>query len=240
VAPTTVTSWRAWSRRIGPTSWTGVVGRVGRAVMAERDAHAGEQLAHAEGLGQVVVGASVEGRDLVVLGAPRRQHDDRDLRPPAQATDQVDAVAVGQAEVEEHQVRGVLGDRVRGLGESRDLDDAEVVAGRVERRNRRICSSSSTSRARARRGSGGARSSHRLLAAKGPGASACGQADAEAGAAAGRGVGGDRAAVGLDDAATDGEAEADAGDAGAGGAEELLEHAGLAARRQVRRRGRGR
>ena len=44
---------------------------------AERGVHARHQLAHAEGLGQVVVGADLERVHLVVLAAARRDHDDR-------------------------------------------------------------------------------------------------------------------------------------------------------------------
>ena len=43
----------------------------------KRDADPGEQLADAERLGQVVVGAGVERLDLVLVLAARRDHDDR-------------------------------------------------------------------------------------------------------------------------------------------------------------------
>ena len=76
----------------------------GATLRAAARAHARQQLADAERLGQVVVGAGVERRDLVVLAAARRQHDDRHRRPLAQVADEVDAVAVGQSEVEQHQV----------------------------------------------------------------------------------------------------------------------------------------
>ena len=49
----------------------------------ERHAEPGEQLADAERLGDVVIGASVERRDLVGLLAARREHDDRHGRPLA-------------------------------------------------------------------------------------------------------------------------------------------------------------
>ena len=45
----------------------------------EGGAQAGEQLVHAERLGDVVVGAGVERRNLVALGVADRQHDDRHL-----------------------------------------------------------------------------------------------------------------------------------------------------------------
>jgi hypothetical protein len=57
----------------------------GRVAPPDRGPQPGEQLAHAERLGHVVVGAGVEGRDLVGLGIAHRQHDDRHLGPAAQA-----------------------------------------------------------------------------------------------------------------------------------------------------------
>ena len=42
----------------------------------------GYELAVAKGLHDVVIGAGVEGSDLVVLARPRRQDEDRDARAP--------------------------------------------------------------------------------------------------------------------------------------------------------------
>jgi hypothetical protein len=72
-----------------------------RSCAMEGYAQAGEQLVHAEGLGEVVVGAGVEGGHLVLSCG---QHDDWSLGPAAQSVDDVDAVDVGQAEVEDDQV----------------------------------------------------------------------------------------------------------------------------------------
>jgi hypothetical protein len=77
---------------------------------AQRGAYPGQQLVHAERLGDVVVGAGVEGVHLGLLGVPGRQHDDRGRRPAAQALDHGHAVHVGQPEIEDHQVgRGTTG-----------------------------------------------------------------------------------------------------------------------------------
>jgi hypothetical protein len=38
------------------------------------------------------------------LGVARRKHDHRHLRPGSQITDEIDAVTVGQTEIEHHQV----------------------------------------------------------------------------------------------------------------------------------------
>ena len=88
----------------GPSS-TGAV-----AARPPRDGpDAGGQLAHAERLGDVVVGAELEAQDAVELVAARRQHDDGDLRAGLHLAEDVAAVDVGQAEVEQHDV-GRLGD----------------------------------------------------------------------------------------------------------------------------------
>ena len=57
-----------------------------------------------KGLAEVVVGAGVERRDLVALLAARREHDDRHRGPLAQPPHHLEAVHVGQAEVEDHDV----------------------------------------------------------------------------------------------------------------------------------------
>jgi hypothetical protein len=73
-------------------------------VAAQLRAHARHQFARAEGLDEVVVGARIQRLDLAGLGAARRQHDHGHRRPLAQVADQVHAVAVGQAQVQHHQV----------------------------------------------------------------------------------------------------------------------------------------
>ena len=80
---------------------------LGRRRSAQRRAEPGEELVHAERLGDVVVGAGVEGGDLVGLAFAHREHDDRHVGPAAQAADHLDAVDAGQAEVEDDEV-GVL------------------------------------------------------------------------------------------------------------------------------------
>ena len=96
--------------------------------MPERHADPGEQLAGAERLGDVVVGAGVERRDLVPLLAPRREDDDRNGRPLAQPADHVEAVHVGQAEIEDDDVglaRAGLDDALRAR---RRLEEPVAVA----------------------------------------------------------------------------------------------------------------
>ena len=105
-----------------------------------RGTHARQQFADAERLGQVVVCPGVERRDLVGLPRSRRQHDDRRLRPTAEVADELDAVAVGQAQVEDHQfgpARGGVGqrlpdgvgfDHVPALALERHADEAPDLA----------------------------------------------------------------------------------------------------------------
>src|SRR3989449_7792137 len=97
--------------------------------VAQRRAHAREQLADAEGLGDIVVRAGVERLDLRALLRARREHQDRHRRPGANAPDHVHAVDVGQAEVDDRQVRllaaGVDGAARAGAG----LDDSIAFGG---------------------------------------------------------------------------------------------------------------
>ena len=70
---------------------------LGRRGPAERGPQPGQQLVHAERLGDVVVGAGIERRDLVGLRLAHRQHDDRHLGPAPQALDHLDAVDAREA-----------------------------------------------------------------------------------------------------------------------------------------------
>ena len=79
------------------------------AAAAGHGAEAGEQLVHAERLGDVVVGAGVEGLDLVEAVGPAGEHQDGYVGPAAEAGDDLGAVHVGQAEVEDHHVGRVGG-----------------------------------------------------------------------------------------------------------------------------------
>src|SRR5262249_6708713 len=71
----------------------------------QRGAYARQQLSDAEWLGDVVVGAGVEGLDLGLLARARREHDDRHRRPAADAPDDFHAVDVGQPEVDDREIR---------------------------------------------------------------------------------------------------------------------------------------
>jgi hypothetical protein len=86
-----------------------VLAVAGGEAMPQRYPQPGVELARAERLGHVVVGAVVQRLDLAVLRAVRRQHDDRRVAPAADAVADLEPVKVGQAEVEDDQVRGAGG-----------------------------------------------------------------------------------------------------------------------------------
>jgi hypothetical protein len=73
--------------------------------MAQSDADPGQQFVHPERLGQVVVGAGIEGGDLVVLPPARRDDDDRHAAPAPHFPGHIDAIAVGQPEVKQDHLR---------------------------------------------------------------------------------------------------------------------------------------
>src|ERR1700743_1369350 len=86
----------------------GVV-RCGRRGPADRRAEPGEKLVHAERLRDVVVGAGVERGDLLMLRPPHRQDDDRRGGPAADPVNDLGAVHVGQAKVEDDRVGPLAG-----------------------------------------------------------------------------------------------------------------------------------
>jgi hypothetical protein len=93
----------------------------------QRGAEPRHQLARAEGLGHVVVGAGLERLDLCVLLAHRAEHEDGHRRPLAQAAGELDAAAVGEHEVDDGGVRRAHGGAVERLLHRGGLD--HVVAG---------------------------------------------------------------------------------------------------------------
>ena len=75
--------------------------------MAQRHADASQQLPRTERLGQVVVGTLLEGSDLVTFAAARGEHHDGSAGVAADRADDLQAIKVRQAKVEQHQVRPV-------------------------------------------------------------------------------------------------------------------------------------
>ncbi len=72
--------------------------------VAQRHPNTGEQFVHAERLGEVVVGAKIERRHLVEFSPTNREHNDRSVPEAAHAPDDVDAVDIRQAKVEQHKI----------------------------------------------------------------------------------------------------------------------------------------
>jgi hypothetical protein len=95
-------------------------------------AHARQELSDAERLGQVVVGAGIQGLDLVLLAHASGQHDHRNLRPAAQIAQEPHPIAVRQTQIEDDQIglasAGIRQPLTHGLG----LDDAPAFG--LERR----------------------------------------------------------------------------------------------------------
>ena len=92
----------------------------------------GEQLAYRERFGQIVVGTRGEAGDLVILRATGREHQNwqERARLPQTSAD-LDAVEIGQHEIEEHKVECLSGPALdRGLPQL--FGDHIVVRGRQE------------------------------------------------------------------------------------------------------------
>jgi len=78
------------------------LGRPGRP--AQQRPHTGHQLARAERLGQVVVGAHLKPHHQVQLGVSGGEHEDGDGAVPLDAPAHLEAVEAGEHDVEDHQV----------------------------------------------------------------------------------------------------------------------------------------
>src|SRR5467141_1903023 len=102
-------------------------------ITAQHGADAGEQLARAEGLHDVVVGAELEAHYPVGLVVPAGDDDDwgRALLP--QLARQLHAILSGEVQVEHDQVDGVLGQRLRHFHPVRHRGDAQVVSAEIIR-----------------------------------------------------------------------------------------------------------
>ena len=92
-------------RRCSPAGWCGASRAAARA--PQDGLHASDELRDAERLGDVVVGARLEPDDLVELGVLRGEHQDVGVAEGAHAAADLDAVDVGQADVEDDQVQRV-------------------------------------------------------------------------------------------------------------------------------------
>ncbi len=97
-------------------------------MLAKLRAHAREQHAEPERLGDVVVGPRIEAEDGVGVGVGGGQHDDRHLVSAApDHLAQLAAVDVGQPDVEQHEFVAVRLDAFERLAARRRLADIELV-----------------------------------------------------------------------------------------------------------------
>ena len=98
----------------------------------QQRARAGHQLANAERLGEVIVGAAFEAEHLVALFATRRQHQDRHILvralAPHRAADR-NAIDARQHQVENDQIEGLgtgADERLLAVGHRLDLEALEA------------------------------------------------------------------------------------------------------------------
>ena len=92
---------------------------------------AGKELQHAEGLGHIVVGATVQPHHLVVLGALGSEHDDGDGGGAPVLTELFqngEAVLLRQHDVQQHQLRHFLLHRLPELRGQREAPGGQALA----------------------------------------------------------------------------------------------------------------
>ena len=84
--------------------------------VAQRGADAGEQFLCAKGLGDIVVRAVIEGAHLVLFLPAGGDNHYRHAGPCAYIAEQLLPVAVGQAQIQQHQIRAVRGQHGHSRG----------------------------------------------------------------------------------------------------------------------------
>src|SRR5580658_8312333 len=96
---------------------------VGRGV-ANGDTDSCQELGHAEGFGEVIVRPRVERHDFVVLLVARRQNDDGCASPFAEALGDLQAIHIGEPEVQKYDVGNRMsGGRGQSFASSRGFDE---------------------------------------------------------------------------------------------------------------------
>ena len=93
-----------------------------------RHADTRQQLLHREGLGQVVVRAVVQRLDLIAVLAAGADDDDGHIGPGADAPDDLHAVHIREAQIQQHDIR-VAGGRLTDGFVSAGSDDMLVFMG---------------------------------------------------------------------------------------------------------------
>ena len=95
---------------------------------AQHGAHAGEQFARVERLGQIIVRAQLQPGDPVGLLAHRGQHDDRHRGLAAQPAGEIGAAFAGEHEVKHDEVELALRPQSAALAGVLRGGDAEALA----------------------------------------------------------------------------------------------------------------
>ena len=129
--PPTRTLWPSTSRVRLPLWTMPSASAAGPAARRSTERIAGVQLGHPERLGQVVVGATLQRLDLGCLFAARRKHDDAGGGFATDVTQHGQAVEVGQAQVQQHEVRLPVAPTPQGLLGVAGLDDPIAMADQV-------------------------------------------------------------------------------------------------------------
>ena len=114
-----------------------------KAGVSEGHSNSRQQFGNPKRFGQIVIGAEVERIHLVALLPPGRDHDDRCAGRTAELPGYLETVPVGQAEVEQDDLRVAAGSLGQSLACRRGLDHLILVGPRVAPRKRRIWGSSS-------------------------------------------------------------------------------------------------
>jgi hypothetical protein len=102
---------------------------------AQQRADAGDELADAERLGQVIVGAALQAVHLVGFLAPGGEHQDRhisELRFAADRAGHRDAVEPRQHDVEDHQIERLAARQPEPLRSVRRRDRVEALEAEME------------------------------------------------------------------------------------------------------------
>ena len=95
--------------------------------MSQGHSNSRQQFGHPKRFGQIVIGAQIQRIHLVALLSPGRDHDDRCAGRTAELSGYLETVPVGQAEVEQDDLRVAPGSLGQSLARRRGLDHLILV-----------------------------------------------------------------------------------------------------------------
>ena len=96
--------------------------------MAQRYPNPGQQFGGAEGLGEIIVGPRIQRFDLIALFFARRNDNDRRIGPFAQAARHIQAIQVGQAQIQNDDIGMVQSHLVDALTTRRRFEQPVAAA----------------------------------------------------------------------------------------------------------------